>query len=66
MKISQVGCRLGWTVSAIVVAAAGGIGVVDVDTSGGGDRAASGGIVRLAVAVPAVVVVTVKTRGWQG
>ena len=49
---------------AIVVAAAAGVGVVDVDIAGGGDRA--GGIVRLAVAVPAVIAVTIKTQGCRG
>jgi hypothetical protein len=51
-------------VGGIVVAAAGDVGIVDVDRAGGGDRA--GGIVRLAIAVHAVVAGTVETRGWRG
>jgi len=50
-------------VGGIVVVAAGDVGVVDVDRAGGGDRA--GGIVRLAVAVHAVVAGAVETRGWR-
>ena len=50
-------------VGGIVVAAAGDVGVVDVDRAGGGDRA--GGIVRLAVAVHAVGGGAVETRGWR-
>ena len=50
--------------AAVAVAGVGGVGVVNVDTADGGDR--TGGIVRHAVAVSAVVAATVKAQGWWG